>query len=377
MIYKKKIVFIAFGNSIHTSKWINSINRDNFDIFIISTSIKLNKDQYKDVKFLNFTNIIKLIGILNFIKSWLSIYKIFELVINLILNFKPTIKCLYLNSNIINEIFNYLNPNLVHALEFQHNGYKLIGLNKNNFKNTKFIISNWGSDIFFYQKYYFHLYSIKKCLNFFDIYICETKRDIELYYKYGGKSVVKLIPGSVGVYKELIQNYKKEKIILIKGYNDKFGRCNFILKNLIKLEKTLSKYKIYIVLSNHKAKNFCKKYLKNLNITHLDKQNYIDTLSLISKSEIYIGASVSDGLSTMAIEALATGAKVIQGEASCLSEYNFKYFSFSFDDKLEDIIIRSLNTNFEKSMKINQSIIEKYFLYEENSFVINDLYKTQ
>jgi glycosyltransferase involved in cell wall biosynthesis len=49
--------------------------------------------------------------------------------------------------------------------------------------------------------------------------------------------------------------------------------------------------------------------------------NHTEILALFSKSRLYVGVSLSDGLSTSAIEAMAMGAFPIQSSTSCASEW--------------------------------------------------------
>lgn len=376
MINKKKIVFIAFGNSIHSSKWISAIDRAKFDVYLISTSIKTHKKLYPYTTIFTTQDIIKHLGFNKFLTYFFKLSSIKNIILNVIFNFKPIIKNFFIHSQVLSELLLKLKPDIVHALEFQHNGYRLNNFKKNNFPNTKFIISNWGSDIFFFKNFLFHKNEIQKCINFYDYYICETKRDLKYYELFNGKGVAQLIPGSLGIYESLLnkRNNNKEKIIIIKGYNDKFGKSLFILRRLIKLKEILDNHQIYILLSNNKVKLFSKFFLKNFKIIHYDKLDYSSTLDLLSRCEIYIGASKSDGLSTMALEALSFGAKVIQGENSCLNEFNFKFYNYSFRDNLEDIITEALRNNDLLFNKNNFDIIKKEFLYDKNKLLLNQFY---
>ena len=191
-------------------------------MYLIPTSIKTHKNLYPDTTFLTTQDIIRYLGFNKFLTCFFKLSSIKNIILNIIFNFKPIIKNFFIHSQVLNELFLILKPDIVHALEFQHNGYRLNNIEKNNFPNTKFIISNWGSDIFFFKNFLFHKNEIEKCINFYDYYICETKRDLKYYELFSGKGIAKLMPGSLGIYESLLnkRNNNKEKIIIIKGYNE-------------------------------------------------------------------------------------------------------------------------------------------------------------
>ena len=51
------------------------------------------------------------------------------------------------------------------------------------------------------------------------------------------------------------------------------------------------------------------------------KLAHADVLDLLSSARLYVGASNSDGISTMALEAAACGAAVVQSDSSCLADW--------------------------------------------------------
>ena len=125
-----------------------------------------------------------------------------------------------------------------------------------------------------------------------------------------------------------------------------------------------------------------KKY--DLNITtfaenqNLDHEQMID---LFSKSLIYIGHSLSDGISTSLLEAMALGAYPIQSNTSCASEWIDKesglisnlYDLNIIERKILDVI--NDETVFAKAFDKNFNTIKEKANKKNISQIAIDFYK--
>ena len=125
-----------------------------------------------------------------------------------------------------------------------------------------------------------------------------------------------------------------------------YSVTNDLLKNLIELRKN---------------------YPKNISFSTVHKpisrQKLLETFS---ESRVYIGASISDGVSTSFLEALITGAYPIQTDTSCANEWIKKGFRASVvplkSEELEIVISRTLKDDslVDDACKINRNLATLY-----------------
>ena len=174
---KKKILFIAFIESVHTERWLKQLsNRNDLEIHIISSNILLQRN-------------------INFSKSIVQHFPFpFNFLINNI-NFHPSNKSILKSAIIIlfKKIFskerylkflqrkiNSINPDLIHTLETQFAGYLLLDVKEKFFKDApfpKWWHTNWGSDFYLFAKLPFHREKIMNILKNINYYSCESIRD--------------------------------------------------------------------------------------------------------------------------------------------------------------------------------------------------------
>nr|WP_279346981.1 glycosyltransferase [Gramella sp. AN32] len=119
-----------------------------------------------------------------------------------------------------------------------------------------------------------------------------------------------------------MEPYVRRKVILIKGYEGKLGRCNVVLEGLLSLKPELEEYQIVVFAANQKVKNFISK-------TRLDRWAnfkcygnipHFEVMSLMGRSKIYIGNSISDGMPNTLLEAIVMGAYPIQSNPGKVTE---------------------------------------------------------
>jgi hypothetical protein len=83
---------------------------------------------------------------------------------------------------------------------------------------------------------------------------------------------------------------------------------------------------------------------------------HAEILDLFSESRLYVGVSLSDGLSTSAIEAMAMGAFPIQSSTSCASEWFIEGFSGrSLSDTSPRYMGQVISESFAAGAKLDQA----------------------
>jgi glycosyltransferase involved in cell wall biosynthesis len=251
-------------------------------------------------------------------------------------------------------------------------------------------ITNWGSDIYWFQQFPKHRKKIIELLNIASFYSAECHRDIDIVKRLGfrGKTMP-VIPNSGGINLEEIPKDSlppsQRKKVMIKGYTGFVGQALAALKACELASTSLRGYEVVIYSASIKSRIRALKlqYINHLDVTILKKRTpHREILKHFAESRIYIGISLSDGISTSLLEAMAAGCFPIQTNTSCADEWiNEKTGTLSttepyliaqeliralFSDDLVDVAARlntetiELNCNFkllaEKSISIYSSI---------------------
>lgn len=224
---------------------------------------------------------------------------------------------------IINQKFD-----LIHVLEIQHAGYLLLDT-KLAPNLPKVFITNWGSDIYWFQQFQKHKQKIIQLLNIASFYSAECHRDIEIVRQLGYTGMtMPVIPNSGGINLEEIPKDSlppsQRKKIMIKGYTGFVGQALVALKACELAADHLRGYEIVIYSASLKAQIRALKlrHFHKIRVTILKKRTpHHEMLIHFSEAKVYIGLSLSDGISTSLLEAMATGCYPIQTNTSCANEW--------------------------------------------------------
>jgi glycosyltransferase involved in cell wall biosynthesis len=236
----------------------------------------------------------------------------------------------YVRGLLLRRVLKREQPDFVHALELQHGGYIASRALEDASIKTAFIATNYGSDIYWFQQFPKHLTKIKKLLARADRYSAECNRDVELAKKYGfNGEVMPVFPNAGGFTEEQLNRAltptAERKVIAIKGYEGWVGRASVAVEALYWLTKELADFKIVFYSCNAKTIRLVKKLKRKtgLNIEWHGKGELAHTemLDLFASARIYIGISLSDGISTSLLEAMAMGAFPIQTGTACVDEW--------------------------------------------------------
>lgn len=221
-------------------------------------------------------------------------------------------------------------PSVVHCIELQNAGY--LGLRAFEGAKSKphIIVTNYGSDIFWFSRKKSHRRRLVRLLRLADGYAAECARDVTLARElgYSGK-VFPIRPNSGGFSEDLLQRVRtsrnQRKIIMVKGYQGWVGRAHLALASLESLSEELRDYEVVVFSCNFSTLKKVKKIQKRntLNIRCFGKGELTHSriLELFSKAVVYVGISMSDGISTSMLEAMAMGAIPVQTSSACCAEW--------------------------------------------------------
>jgi glycosyltransferase involved in cell wall biosynthesis len=217
-------------------------------------------------------------------------------------------------------------PDVVHVHELQNAGYAtrrayqlLRGV------RPKLLLTNYGSDIYWFSRVPKHLRRIRSLLDMADGYSAECSRDYKLAESISsGFQVMPLMPTAGGLQISAL-NPSKRKKIAVKGYENFWGKALVVLEALKGISDELIEYEIVFFGSDKALIEEVKtaSQTTNLRLTAFGGGGlgHGQVLELLSESEIYIGHSLSDGISTSMLEAMSMGAIPIQTCTSCADEW--------------------------------------------------------
>jgi len=332
----KRIVLVAMVDSIHVARWIAQFPAAEYKFFVFPSSpnrrihplIEQMRASQGNIEIYPFGGRISLplwgmdLLLGNRVRSWL-----------------------------LQKLIRRVNPDFVHALEFQHGAYLADQALRAGKLDNQFIATNYGSDIYWFQQFPKHLERIKSVLERADRYSAECERDVQLALGYGFKGeVLPVIPNAGGIPEKYAQMEvlppSGRKLIMIKGYDGWVGRATLAVKALPLIKEQLEGFEIVFYSCNAKTLRAIRKMVREsgIKVTAYPKKklSHDQMMEMFSRALIYVGVSLSDGISTSMLEALAMGAYPVQTNTACTSEW--------FMDKKDGLELKALNS---KSISID------------------------
>ena len=264
----------------------------------------------------------------------------------------------------VNKLKNSLESNsyeIVHLIEFQHAGYLYLEMKLDQKPKWKTILTNLGSDIYFFAQFPEHRTKIIKLLGMVDAYSAECVRDYKLAKDFGYKgSELPLVPNAGGFSNEVFETIKvpilQRNEIFLKGYGGEFGLPEIMLAVCEKILSEHPRYSVNIVSVTPdvlpRVRSLKKNYPSRVKYwTTRRPVPHQQILEILGKSIIYFGFSKSDGISTTFLEALIMGCYPIQASTSCANEWIARGF-----------IASSVETNIPELFPIIDALLNKQSL---------------
>jgi hypothetical protein len=321
---RKKILIIGMFDSIHLARWLKQFEDKCVDFTLLPSK------KYRHINS-ELNKLIKSKKLANYYLVWPYKLNFLSGYIDFALHKIGNIIKIDFRKNIARNLLMKSNFDYVHALEIQGAGYLYSELPKEIIDRNKLILTNWGSDIYFFAKNEKHNEKISKIVSMASYYSAECERDYELLknYHFNGEKLP-CIPNGGGFSKEEINSYKtlasKRNLILCKGYGSIFGQAQLAIQaidealnrnsstNVFFYSVTADVEKLVIFLKN--------KYEDRINYSTVSKPLSREMLlSLFGQARVYLGCSKSDAISTSFLEALTYGAYPIQTNTSCADEW--------------------------------------------------------
>jgi hypothetical protein len=257
-----------------------------------------------------------------------------------------------IRKNHLSKLLTHNTFDYIHALEIQGAGYLLAQISELKLRESEIILTNWGSDIYFFKDMPEHLEMIKKSLTLANLYSAECRRDYVLARELGfsGRDLP-CIPNAGGFHLSQSSGHLSKASdrfqIMIKGYGGRFGRAEIPIKLIPRIDSMFPQFVYFIYSATEEivelVESFPPKIQNKIRLFKLnEKIDRDEFLEEYSKSRIYIGCSISDGISTSFLEALAHGTYPIQTNTSCAGEWLKKGFIGKLIDLNSDQVFEAI-----------------------------------
>jgi len=223
-------------------------------------------------------------------------------------------------------------PDVIHIMETQHAGYltdKALG--STQIKPTV-VLSIWGSDLFWFQRFPNHVKKIRSILKKVDLLIMECRRDQALATSLGfnGKFFTNM-PATGGMKTEILANEarkisaKERKWIAVKGYSGFVGQGKDAVRVIMAVESQIKDFSVMVYSAGFGTWWFARKLKKimgdRLVIARKHQLSNSEIEQMFLKSRTALGLALSDGLPATVKEAMCMGAFPIQTSTSCAGEW--------------------------------------------------------
>jgi glycosyltransferase involved in cell wall biosynthesis len=261
-------------------------------------------------------------------------------------------------------------PEVVHALELQNAGYatrrafQILGKRK-----PKLLVTNYGSDIFWFSRIPKHKRKLVSLLSQADGYSAECRRDYILASQMAPKlRMMPLMPNAGGFARSPLENSRRSKIA-VKGYENFWGKAIFVLDTLASMSDELQEVEVVFFGSDPGLIRVLRDSSRcnGLRVTSFGSGalQHEKVLDLFEESLMYIGHSLSDGISTSMLEAMSMGAIPVQTRTACADEWIINnetgYILEPFDSSSLKLAVRSIlngDFNSEVARQKNLSVIQ-------------------
>jgi len=339
----KKLIFVTcMLNSIHSARWLEQFSDQQIDFVLFPSSPNRRiHPQLKALLELNTTANYRIVPL----GRW------FGLPLWILDKFTNN----FFRGALLRLTIMRRKPDILHALELQNAGYvSLRALSKHKPDGLRFIATNWGSDIFWFQRFPKHRAKLEALLKLADAYSAECHRDVVLAKELGFTGeALPVIPNAGGFSKADLSMPllppDERKTIALKGYHGWVGRAKVSLEAVRELAEELGDYKFVVYSANRSVIKLAKQVAKEtgLDITAHAKGSlsHQQVLELFAKSKIYVGLSESDGISTSMLEAMAMGAIPVQTSTACCDEW-FKDSGVA----VREITVQSVKTAIQQGL---------------------------
>jgi glycosyltransferase involved in cell wall biosynthesis len=236
----------------------------------------------------------------------------------------------------LTQLIRDLRPDLVSSQSLQPSAY--LAYEARHALGPEFpawLVVNWGSDVYYWGRHPSHVEHIRAVLSSCDYYACECHRDLGLARAFGYRGpTLPVVPICGGFDLEDFHRLREpgrpsgRRSIAIKGLQGQWGRAFVAIEALDRCRDLLEGYTIGVYLADpgvgERVSSMFGDRGLNVEILMGDRPLALpheEILRLHGRSRLSVGLSLSDGISTSFLEAMAMGSFPIQSNTGCAIEW--------------------------------------------------------
>jgi len=315
----KKVLLVAMADSIHTARWLDQFRGEPIEFVLFPSSPHRRvHPKIKEMLASDEGVNLRIDGLLR--RFALPMWAIDRFVDN------------RLRGVLLRKLIRREKPDILHAMETQGGGYILRRALNSVESVPRTILTLWGSDLYWFRQFPRHRKKIEKTLQLIDDLAMECHRDIYIARELGFEGrVIPPFPVTGGYDDAAMyssQNSEppsKRTVILVKGHTRFVGKAEQGLYALKKIRRELKGFEIIVYSADTKARRLARRlrFMSGVTITCHKRGVFTheEILDLLRRSRVFLGISLSDGISVSLQEALVTGAFPIQTNTSCADEW--------------------------------------------------------
>jgi glycosyltransferase involved in cell wall biosynthesis len=325
-----RILIVAFSDSVHTARWLSQIADQGWDIHLFpSIDCGLLHPLMKDVTVYHtvyqrkrgVSQTVRRKGIPVFSRN---------AAVGMTLILRKIWPAYYVRR--LNRIIEEIRPDIIHSAQIQTAGYLTMEAKKRfRGKFPPWIVTNWGSDIYFFRHFPEHAAKIREVMCACDYYNCECQRDVGLAREYGFKGkAFPVFPNAGGFDIRRIAGLRQQgpvssrRLVMLKGYHHWAGRALVGLQALTRCADMLKGYTVGIYSASRRVVSAAKRFERSTGIRTMiipRDTPHEEILKMHGRARVSIGLSMGDGLSTSFLEAVAMGSFPVQSWTACADEW--------------------------------------------------------
>jgi glycosyltransferase involved in cell wall biosynthesis len=317
-----RILFVANPASIHTARWISQLDGVGWDVRVLGSAPTVVNDALKGATVYGFSGYRP--PRLSPSTRVRGLWPLRRGAWHLGAPLRP------LFPQALRTLLRTFKPDVVHALGIQHAGYLTMqAMRRMSGRRPPLIVSNFGSDIYYYRRFDQHVRSIQEVMENADYLVAECERDLLLGRDYGfAGEPFAIVPCAGGFDLEQMRGLRttgppsKRKTIMVKGVQGEHGRALVALQALDLCGESLKGYRIVFTRAGSdvvaEAKRLAARHGLEIVIQSGTRE---DVLRWHGSSRLFIGLAVSEGANTSMLEAIAMGSFPIQSCTACADEW--------------------------------------------------------
>ena len=300
MTDRKRILFLADINSVHTQRWVTNLVAKGFEIGIFSLSAKTSSwvDEIENVE-----------------------YTCYGLTDDLVRSGKKWGKTSYFAAaKDVRKFCNSFSPDIVHA--HYASSY---GMLASRLKFPKTVLSLWGSDVYeFPKRSFLHKSLFKKVLKSIPV-VCSTSKDMAREAGMYVKKDYKITPFGVDTeFFRPIETSRDEFVVgTVKSLEDVYG-IDRLLKLFSRFSDVYNGNARLLIYGKGSKEEELKKLAKELGVAeYVDFKGFVrgdDLVKAFNSLDVFVALSRRESFGVAVLEAQACGVPVLVSDVGGLPE---------------------------------------------------------